>query len=491
MSRVSFAALVGFLLAVLLPLGTSGQDKSRQDKSAQEKSRPNILFLIADDFCYEALGYLGHTDIETPNLDRLARRGTTFTHAYNMGSFSGAVCVASRAMVISGRSVWRAQDIFKTMDREREAGRLWPQLLKTAGYDTYMTGKWHIQAKAEAAFDITRHIRAGMPPTVEASYNRPQPGKPDPWSPTDKSLGGFWEGGKHWSEVGADDAIDYLDRAKQRSNPFFGYIAFNAPHDPRQSPQEYLDRYPLERIQVPENFQPLYPYKDDIGCHPTQRDESLGPFPRTEHAVKVHRREYYSLITHLDAQLGRIFDKLESLGLADNTWVFFTADHGLAVGHHGLFGKQNLHDASVRVPFIVTGPGVKRGERIAAPIYMQDVMPTALELAGVAKPPQVEFHSLLPLLRGEQTASNYPAIYGGYLLLQRSVTADGWKLILYPKAKVARLYHIAADPQELHDVAGDAANGERKKQLFAQLLKLQTQFADTLDLRETFAELAN
>src|SRR5436190_12914346 len=118
-------------LLVCVPVATLGQQK------------PNILFLFADDFCYEALGYLGHTDIETPNLDRLAARGTTFTHAYNMGSFSGAVCVASRAMLISGRSVWRANAIYNTMDQEREAGRLWPQNLKAAGYDTYMTGKWH------------------------------------------------------------------------------------------------------------------------------------------------------------------------------------------------------------------------------------------------------------------------------------------------------------------------------------------------------------
>src|SRR5947207_8964778 len=160
---------------------------------AQDKPRPNILFLFADDFCYEALGYLRQTDIETPNLDRLAARGTTFTHAYNMGSFSGAVCVASRAMLISGRSLWRANAIYNTMDQERQAGRLWPQLLKAAGYDTYLTGKWHIQATAEVAFDATRHVRPGMPgPTdLAIAYNRPLPGQLDPWSPTDKSLGGF------------------------------------------------------------------------------------------------------------------------------------------------------------------------------------------------------------------------------------------------------------------------------------------------------------
>jgi choline-sulfatase len=469
-----------FLLLVLYSVPTS----------AQEKPKPNILFLFADDFCYEALGYLGH-DIDTPNLDRLASRGTTFTHAYNMGSFSGAVCVASRAQLISGRSVWRANAIYNTMDKEREAGRLWPQLIKAAGYDTYLTGKWHIQAKENLAFDTTRHVRPGMPPPTDLAiaYNRPLPGKPDPWSPTDKSLGGFWEGGKHWSEVGADDAIDYLNQAKTRTNPFFCYIAFNAPHDPRQSPQEYLDRYPLSRIQMPRSFLEEYPYKGAIGCGPDLRDEKLGPFPRTEEAVKVHRREYYAIISHLDAQIGRILDQLDKNGQAENTWIFFSADHGLALGHHGLFGKQNLYDCSVRVPFIVAGPAVKRGQRIDASIYLQDVMPTTLELAGVPKPAQVEFHSLLPMLRGEQSATNYPAVYGGYLELQRAVTFDGWKLILYPKAKVARLYHIGADPQEMTDLAADPAQAGRKKDLFARLLTLQRQFDDKLDLSKIFADL--
>jgi choline-sulfatase len=408
-----------------------------------------------------------------------------------MGSFSGAVCVASRAMLISGRSLWRANAIYNTMDRERVAGRLWPQLLKAAGYDTYLTGKWHIQAKAELAFDVTRHIRPGMPgPTdLAIAYNRPLAGKPDPWSPTDKSLGGFWEGGKHWSEVAADDAIDYLKLAQQSKNPFFMYVAFNAPHDPRQSPQQYLNKYPLERMQLPVNYQPEYPYKDSIGCGPDLRDEKLAPFPRTELAVKTQRREYYAIITHLDAQIGRILDQLDQSGLAGNTWIFFSADHGLAIGHHGLFGKQNLYDHSVRVPFIAAGPGAPAGRRLDASIYLQDVMPTTLELAGLAAPAQVEFHSLLPLLRGEHTITNYPAIYGAYLDLQRSITLDGWKLILYPKARVARLYHVAVDPDELHDLAADAKEATRKRQLFDRLRTLQRQFDDSLDLAKDFSGL--
>ncbi|MEX0742229.1 MAG: sulfatase-like hydrolase/transferase, partial [Phycisphaeraceae bacterium] len=319
-----------------------------------------------------------------------------------------------------------------------------------------------------------------------AGYNRPLAGQPDPWSPSNPRLGGYWAGGKHWSEVVGDDAVEFLGAEKQGDKPFFMYVAFNAPHDPRQSPPEYVDKYPLSRIAVPRNFLPMYPHKDAIGCGATLRDEKLGPFPRGEHAVKVHRREYYALITHLDGQIGRVLDALEQSGQADNTWIFFTADHGLAVGHHGLFGKQNMYDHSLRVPFVVAGPGVKAGAKIQTPVYFQDVMATALDLAGAPKPEQVEFHSLLPLLRGEKSPAAREAIYGAYLELQRAVIDNGWKLILYPKARVARLYHVAADPDELRDLATAPAHAGRRAELFQRLRLMQGELADPLDLTTSF-----
>ncbi|MCB1206863.1 MAG: sulfatase-like hydrolase/transferase, partial [Verrucomicrobiae bacterium] len=212
----------------------------------------------------------------------------------------------------------------------------------------------------------------------------------------------------------------------------------------------------------------------------------LGPFPRDEHAVKVHRQEYYALITHMDAQIGRILDALEQSGEAENTWIFFTADHGLAIGHHGLFGKQNMYDHSLRVPFLVSGPGVKGGAKIDAPVYLQSAMATALDLAGADRE-GVEFESVRPLLAGE--GEGLASVYGAYLDLQRAVIDDGWKLILYPKAKVARLYHIAEDPQEQKDLAGDPAMAERKRALFAKFLELQKSLEDSLDLTSVFPDL--
>ena len=452
--------------------------------------KPNVLFIFADDQCFETVRAFGKTDIDTPNLDKLVRNGVTFTHAYNMGSWSGAVCVASRAMLVSGRFVWNANKVYRTMEKERQAGRFWPEYMKKAGYETYFTGKWHIRAKAELAFDHAQHVRGGMPNQTPAGYNRPKSKNDKKWQPWDKQFGGFWKGGKHWSEVVGDDAVGYLKHTKTTDKPFFMYIAFNAPHDPRQSPKKYVDKYPLSRIKVPKNFQPKYPYASDIGCSPKLRDEKLAPFPRTKYAVQVHRQEYYAIITHMDAQIGRILDALKKSGQEKNTWIFFTADHGLACGHHGLFGKQNLYDHSVRVPFLVVGPGVPKNEQRTGPMYLQDVMPTALELAGVKKPSHVQFHSLLSRIKKADEPSPYKSVYGAYLAFQRSITHDGWKLILYPKIKKARLYHLANDPLEMKDLAGDSSTMQRQRQLFARLLTLQKETGDTLDLRTPFPGLA-
>jgi arylsulfatase A-like enzyme len=452
--------------------------------------QPDIVFLLADDYCFRELHALGHgSRVETPHLDQLVQRGCVFDRCYNMGGFNGAICVASRTMLNSGRSLWRAKAIYDQSEQERRAGRWWSEYLKAAGYHTSLTGKWHCQADAAKAFDVVAHVRGGMPKDTPAAYDRPHPDRPDPWSPTDPTQAGFWQGGKHWSEVVADDAIDFFRQDAARPDPCFYYIAFNAPHDPRQSPQEYLDRYPLDAIELPASYQPLYPYKDAIGAGPSLRDEKLAPFPRTEFAVRTHRREYYGIITHLDAQIGRLLAALAASPRKRETWIFFTADHGLSVGEHGLLGKQNMYDHSLRVPFIVVGPGVEAGRRITAPIYLQDVMPTTLELAGVAKPEHVEFQSLLPLLSGAGQTRHDP-VYGAYMDLQRSVTADGWKLIVYPQAQATRLYHLADDPRELHDRAAEPAEQPRIEQLFAALREQQARFDDPLDLAKSFPDLA-
>ena len=471
--------LFGLLLSFTFPGLSAGQSAAEQ---------PNILFIFADDHCFQVLGSSGHPVVETPNLDRLATQGLTFTQAYNQGSWTGAVCVASRTMLNTGRFLWHAERLDRQAEQEREEGRFWSEYMKAAGYETYMTGKWHVKADASKAFDHLVNERPGMPNQTPAGYNRPLPGQPDPWSPYERDFEGFWKGGKHWSEVLGDDATQFLREASNDDQPFFMYLAFNAPHDPRQSPKEFVDRYPLDDVDVPANFLPEYPFKEEMKSGSALRDEQLAPFPRTPEAVKVQRQEYYAIITHMDEQIGRILEAMEETGKADNTYIFFTADHGLAVGQHGLMGKQNLYDHSVRVPFIVVGPGVPRGESNTTPVYLQDNMPTTLELAGVAKPDHVQFHSMMPLIHGAEVTP-YPAIYGAYLDAQRSIRQDEYKLILYPATGKVRLYHVATDPHEMEDRAGDPSQQVRIKNLFEKLLDLQDEMGDTLDLRRAYPEM--
>ena len=449
---------------------------------------PNILLLLTDDQSYEAARYAGRLEIETPHLDRLASRGISFTHAYNMGSWTGAICVASRTMLHTGRTLWSAEKVSKSLNAERKGGRLWATALHHAGYETYFTGKWHVAVPPGKVFDHCARLFPGMPPTVPAAYHRPPPsGREDTWRPDDRANGGYWKGGTHWSEVTADSAISFLGQAKRSDKPFFLCVAFNAPHDPRQAPTEYLARYNPATIDVPPSFLPAYPHARAMDAAPPLRDEILAPFPRTEAAIRTHRREYYALVTHLDAQIGRILDALESTGQAAETWVFLTSDHGLSCGHHGLMGKQNPYDVSIRVPLLVAGPGVPAGGTSDTPVYLQDIMPTTLELANIDVPDHVGFRSLLPHIRSEGRGRE--SILFAYTDRQRAIVRGGWKLILYPQGSVVRLYHLAADPLETADLAADPRHRERIRSLFAGLVEQQEELGDPLDLTTAYPDL--
>jgi len=486
-SKTKTLRIVLFVSMAYCALGVAGA-VAAENSASDSKQPPNVLFIFADDMTFDGIHALGNGEVQTPNLDRLVARGTTFRYAYNQGAWHGAVCVASRTMINTGRFLWHAKAAEGRLGRELEEGRIWSAIMDRAGYDTYFSGKWHVKLDARKAFDFVGNVRPGMPNQTKAGYNRPLEGQDDPWSPYDTKFGGFWKGGKHWSEVLGDVGSSFLAQAGQCERPFFMYLAFNAPHDPRQSPKRFVDRYPLDKVAVPENFLPQYPHAKAAGCPWGLRDERLAPMPRTPHSVKVHRQEYYAIITHMDEQIGRLLDALDKTGKAENTYVFFTADHGLAVGHHGLMGKQNMYDHSLRVPLVVVGPDVSKNERLDAPVYLQDIMPTSVELAGAEVPDYVQFQSLAPLWRGQRDQS-YEAIYGAYKDRQRAVIDDGWKLILYPTVSVARLYHVAEDPLEMKDLADQPEQLERMRRLFGKLQELQKETGDQLDLATAFPKL--
>jgi arylsulfatase A-like enzyme len=482
MDRRKFIGLAGTGIAAsnfgtLFPLAEA--------QSGPAANRPNFLFIIADDLLYRTIHSINNPEVHTPNMDRLAAAGTAFTHCFHQGSWSGAVCVPSRTMLNSGLTAFHAEDGIDEVP-------VWGQTLGASGYDTYLCGKWHLDPTVlQRSFKEMGPVAPGMlasTPEGGAAYDRPRPG--DDWQPWDESLKGHWlhtglwknevpDRIQHADALYADSLIDHLlNKAAKRDNPFFAYLGFNSPHDPRQAPKEYLDLYPQDKIELPPNYLPEHPF--DQGDFKV-RDEVLAPFPRTPQAVQLHRREYYALITYMDAQIGRVLDALEKSGKAANTYVILTADHGLAVGEHGLMGKQNLYDCSVRMPLLISGPGIERGKRIDDLVYQHCLYATTCELAGIPVPPSVQFPSLAPLLRGQGNAP-YTAVFSYYKNFQRMVRTRTHKLIVYPQIGRTQLFDIVNDPWEMHDLSQDPDSAEIRRDLFQQLLRLQRELDDPLKL---------
>lgn len=470
---------ISSLLAMTMLI--AGSVLAGDGKKAAEK--PNILFVFADDHAYDSVGMMSDGYVKTPTIDKLASEGVYFERAYNMGSWYPAVCVASRTMLSTGRSVWRAKQLFNS--KQLSSQPTWSQRMQKAGYSTFFVGKWHVKhLNPKKLFDQWGTVRPGMPRTRDDHW-RPVEGKEDTWSPTDTALDGYWEGGKHWSEVTADETIAYLKQrgAAEDGKPFFAYVSFNAPHDPRQSPQEYLDLYPVESVPLPKSFMPSYPYTKDIGVWGI-RGETLAPRPRTEFAVKTHRREYYALISHMDAQLGRILAELDKQGMRENTVIIYSADQGLSVGNHSFFCKQSMYEHSLAVPFVISGPNIPKGVRSKQRIYIQDAMPTTLELSGLPKAEyaDVDFESLLPLDEKGSQGHTSP-IYGGYQEKSRCIIQGDWKLMYYPAVKIFRLYNLKKDPHELFDVADNPENRPVIDKLLGILLDQQKQLGDSLPIK--------
>ncbi|ODS86983.1 MAG: choline-sulfatase [Cytophagaceae bacterium SCN 52-12] len=479
-NQLSVLFLTGLFLVQCFDLTgmPSGKDQS--------PGKPNIVFIFTDDQRYNTIHALGGDEVITPNLDALVAGGTTFTHAYNMGGWHGAICVASRTMLLTGKSLWQAQKIERDLSGLVTAEQLWVQQMKKAGYETYMTGKWHVRTDPSKIIDHVVNERPGMPNQTPEGYNRPLSENDTLWTPWNMKFEGFWKGGRHWSEVLADDAVGFMESAAQKPGPFFMYLAFNAPHDPRQAPKKFVDLYPLEKIRVPASYMDLYPFREEIGAGAGLRDEQLAPFPRTAYAVKKQIQEYYASITHLDEQIGRILSALARTGKLQNTYIIFTSDHGLAVGHHGLMGKQNMYDHSVRVPLVISGPGIPKGERRPQQVYLQDVAPTAYQMAKIDKPEGVFFNSMLPMAGNAKAKSPYDEIYGAYMNLQRMVRTDRYKLIVYPEAKKLLLFDLQKDPDEMQDLADNRRHRSVLEEMKTRLTRQQAMLGDTLDLEPLF-----
>lgn len=424
-------------------------------------SKPNILFMIADDHRHNAINAMGNADVKTPHLDALIEQGTALSQTYIMGSTSPAVCMPSRAMQLSGRSLFNAcQPSGKGVYTFPEGVKLWPELLREEGYHTHGIGKWH-NPKPDFArcFESGEAIFFGGMSDHDAVPIHDF----DPSGEYSNDL--VYKGAQFSTDLFADAATKFLSSYAD-DKPFAMYLAFTAPHDPRTPPEAF--QYDPESISLPENFMFEHPFDNGVM---SIRDEELASYPRDEAEIKQHIADYYGMISHLDDRIGKILAVLSKRDDAENTIIVYTADHGLAVGQHALMGKQNMYDHSMRIPLIIAGPGIPKHQRREALCYLYDMFPTLCELTDIAIPASNEGNSLLPLIKGQKEnhrSSIFSAYQSAYHVpkegpYQRMVRFGDYKLI---ETKVAgqsttQLFDLRKDPHELVNLAHDPDYSEQ------------------------------
>jgi arylsulfatase A-like enzyme len=247
----------------------------------------------------------------------------------------------------------------------------------------------------------------------------------------------------------ADAAIEIVRR--QTDKPWFLHVNFTAPHDPLIMPPGYDGKYKTDDMRVGENCLPRHPF--DHG-NIDGRDEKLMSWPRTRAAVQDELRMYYSVIDDLDRQIGRILAALDETGQRAGTIVIFSSDHGLAMGSHGLRGKQNMYEHTIGVPLVMAGPGIRAGQKTAAQVYLRELYPTTCELAGVDVPAAVTGKSFAAIARGARD-EHHQEVFGYYEDSQRMIRTARWKLIHYARAGRWQLFDLQADPDEIENLVDD------------------------------------
>lgn len=426
--------------------------------------QPNIVLFFTDDQRFDTINAIHDTPVKTPNFDRLVSMGTTFTNAHITGGTHGAVCMPSRAMLHTGRNIFQIKDAGESISNNHI---MLGETLQANKYTSFGAGKWH---NGKESFNRNHnegsHIFFGG---MADHWNVPMfdydrtgeytgTGKfiknPFKTNKTKEYKFDYRYQGKHSSELISQAGIDFIDDYNA-DNPFFMYLSYLAPHDPRTMPEEYLTMYDPKSIELPDNYLDRYPFSNG-GLH--NRDEKLASYPRKEEEVKQHIAEYYGMITHLDHEIGRVINKLEEQNLLDNTLIILAGDNGLAVGQHGLMGKQSCHEHSVRVPLIFSGPGIPQNIQSDAFVYLFDIYPTICDYLSINTPHTVNGKSFLDVINDNKKAIR-DELYLVYSKHQRAIKTKKYKLIEYViggKHTHTQLFNLENDPNEIENLENDS-----------------------------------
>jgi arylsulfatase A-like enzyme len=431
--------------------------------AASAAKRPNVLFIFTDDQRPDAFSALGNPDIKTPNMDRIINSGFVFNQAYIQGSMTPATCLPSRAMIMSGKPLFRAP-------LRLDSGMLMPQVFQKAGYRTFATGKWHNgESSFEKCFDEAEAVFFGGAARSHINV------------PVHRMVAGLmvpYDAGETFStDLFADAAIEFIEGQSKKEQPFFCYVPFTAPHSPVTPPGKWATMYDPKNITLPPNHSALRPDLADKRQSGRRGGRGRGGNASPVDRAKQQYATYYGLISHLDHHIGRVLDTLEKTGQADNTIVLFATDHGMAMNSHGQSGKHNAYEHTSRVQIFASGAGVPKGSSDAL-VYLYDIYPTLCGLTGLSIPGEVEGKNLAGVIHGKQ-AKVRDHLFTAYMDDQRAIRDDRWKLFYRPKEDRAALYDLKNDPHELNDLAAKPEHKKRIADLKIALAKAQQQYGDT------------
>jgi len=463
-------------------------------------ARPNILLITADQMRWDCLGCLGNSVIQTPNLDRLGARGVVFRNAFT----PNPICVPARASIMTGNYSHKCTGVMANAGRIREGQPLLTEVLKSVGYRTYAEGKLHFVPYSEPAqprlvhgfehvdlWESGRILNSfdpeGKLTGVEdyydylkevgwAGYTRAHGVGNNDVRPCPSPLPG-----EHYVDTWITDcSIRSIDRhvAKFPDRPFFMWMSSPKPHSPYDPPRPYDTMYDPREIPKP------FGSADGLG----ERNPALERI-RMSHAIdslsagaiQVIRSYYYGCISYLDAMIGRVVEHLEKKGLLDNTLILFASDHGDMLGDFGAFFKTTHQNGSVRVPFIVAGPGVAEGEVSDALVGLQDILPTFATVAGAdigADVHGIDLHKHL----ADTTKPVRDVFYSQTMESpwQSAMVTDGrWKYIYSEANATEELYDQKDDPGEERNLVNASAQGARVADMRALLRECTEKFGDT------------
>ena len=448
-------SLLGFLIATAISIPAFAQQTTSR--------RPNVLLIMADDL-NDDMGTFGHPMVKTPNLDRLAARGVRFERAYTQFP----LCSPSRVSLLTGlrpdtTKIYELQTDFRTILPDVVT---LPQMFRKNGYVAARVGKiYHYGNPGQigtsglddpASWDLVVNP-SGVDKDEETKLTNLTPAR------------GLGSALAYYASPAADEehtdgkvaseVIALLEKNKDR--PFFIGAGFYRPHCPFIAPRKYFDMYPLDRIAAPK-WSP-----GDVEKVPPPAWFTTPPnWDVGDDGVRATIQAYYASISFLDANVGRVLDALDRLGLAGNTVVVFISDHGYLLGERGQWMKQMLFERSARAPLIIAGPGVTaKGQPSRRIVEFLDLYPTLADLSGVTPPSGLHGRSLRPLLKDPRAAWTHPAVTQvrrgnakeGFFM-GSSVRTEHWRYVEWDEGKRGtELYDEAADPSELRNLAGDPA----------------------------------